>query len=543
MRAVFALAAAIGLAPVDAGLAAPPAKPAHSPYAVEERSISEIQADLSAGRVTSEQLVRLYLARIARLDRSGPTLRSVIAVNPRALEDARRLDAERRAGRLRGPLHGVPVLIKDNIETLDPLPTTAGSLALKANLAGRDAPIVARLRAGGGVVLGKTNLSEWANIRSSRSISGWSAVGGQVKNPYALDRNPCGSSSGSGAAVAASLAAGAVGTETDGSIVCPATSNGVVGLKPTVGLLSRSRIVPISHSQDTPGPMTRTVLDAALMLDAMAGSDPADPATLDADRRRGGYVSALTMDALKGRRLGVLRFCEGTNPDADAVFESALSTLRAAGAELVDIKEIKGSAEVGAAEETVLMTELKADLNAYLATTPRAVKTRTLADLIAFDYAHSGQEMALFGQEDFEEAQKTTGLDDPKYRQALATSRRLSGPEGIDRLLADNSIDAIVGPTGAPAFFTDPLRAGGGYRACGTSRLPAVSGHPHLSVPMGYIHGLPVGLSFIAGAWSEPKLLGFGYAFEQRARARRAPTYAPSLLAMPDVARAMKPQG
>jgi amidase len=538
------------LAMAGSAVAAPPAKgprpatrsTAGARYEVAEKSISELQADMQAHRATSESLVLAYQARIQTVDRGPGGVHSVIVLNPHAVQDARALDAERRAGHVRGPLHGVPVLIKDNIETADDMPTTAGSLALKANLTHRDAPIVARLRAAGAVILGKTNLSEWANIRSNRSISGWSAVGGQTRNPYALDRNPCGSSAGSGAAAAASLAAATVGTETDGSIVCPSATNGDVGLKPTVGLLSRTHIVPISHTQDTPGPIVRNVTDAAIMLNAMAGSDAADPATVLADARRTDYLKALDPGALKGKRVGVFRFCEGFQPETDALFEKALAELKAGGAELVDIKEVKTLGEVGQAEGLVLTHELKADMAAYLATTPQAVKSRTLADLIAFDKANASAEMPLFGQEFFEDAEKTTGLDAPEYKKALETAHRLAGPEGIDRLLADNHLDALVAPTGGPAFFTDPLRAGG-YRGCGTARLPAVAGYPHLTVPMGYIDGLPVGLSFIGEAWSEAKLLGLGYAYEQRTHLRHAPTYVPSVLDMPEIAKALKPQG
>jgi amidase len=541
LRFAPAFAAVLLLA---AGLSAPPpaeAKPAAARgYEVAEKSVAELQADMTAGRVTSEQITRAYIARIARLDRAGPTLNSVIAVDPGAIAEARALDAERRAGRVRGPLHGVPVLIKDNIESKGPLPTTAGSLALKDNVTGRDAPIVARLRAAGAVILGKTNLSEWANIRSTRSISGWSAVGGQVRNPYALDRNPCGSSAGSGAAAAASLAALAIGTETDGSIVCPSAANGLVGVKPTVGLLSRARIVPISHSQDTPGPMARSVADAAVALAAMAGSDPADPATAQADARRADYVKALDPNALRGRRIGVLRFNAGFHPETDALFEQALAELRAAGAELVEINELPGFGDIGQAEGVVLSTELKADMAAYLATTPAVVKSRTLADLIAFNRANAALEMPLFGQEYFEDADKTKGLDDPDYLKALEKGRRLAGPEGIDRLLRENRVEALVAPSNGPAAPLDPVR-GGGYRGGGTSRLAAVSGYPHVTVPMGYVQGLPVGLSFIGEAWSEARLLGLAYAYEQRVKLRRPPTYAASVLSLPEVERALRP--
>jgi amidase len=494
-------------------------------YDVVERSIGELSADMAAGRVTSEALAAAYLARIEAIDRAGPTLRSVIAVSPRALEDARALDAERAAGRLRGPLHGVPVLVKDNIETADGSATTAGSLALRDNITWRDAPVVARLKAAGAVVIGKTNLSEWANIRSSASVSGWSAVGGLAKNPYALDRGAGGSSSGTGAAIAASLAAVGVGTETDGSVTCPASFAGLVGLKPTVGLVSRTHIVPISHSQDTPGPMCRSVADAAILLTAMAGSDPADAATAEADARRCDYAAALAGASLKGARLGVLGFASKSRPTVDAVFAAAVARLRDAGAEVVEL-DYEPPESLGRDEFTVLLTELKADLNAYLATTPNAVTTRTLADLIAFN-AGSERELALFGQETFEKAEATAGLDDPVYLAARADSLRLAGAEGIDRLLAEHGLDALISVSYGPAGRID---LGAGDHGWGrASKLPAVAGYPHLTVPMGQVLGMPVGISFIGPAWSEAKLLGLGHAFEQAAPARRAPTYAASL--------------
>lgn len=501
--------------------------------AVEERSIAELQAEMTAGRATSESLVLAYLARIEAIDR-GRGVNSVLAVNPDALAQARALDAERAAGRVRGPLHGVPVLLKDNIETLDPMPTTAGSLALADNVTGRDAPLVARLREAGAVVLGKTNLSEWANIRSGRSISGWSAVGGQTRNPYALDRSPCGSSSGSGAAAASSLAAGTVGTETDGSITCPSSVNGVVGLKPTVGLISRARVVPISSSQDTAGPMTRTVADAAVLLSAMAGSDPLDPATAEADARRTDYVKALDANALQGRRIGVMRFHAGFHDGTDAVFERALAELRAAGAELVEIRTAPSDlGAIGRDEFAVLLAELKTDLNAYLATTPETVETRTLADVIAFNAA-TPEETALFGQELFIAAQAGSGAEGEAYARARETSRRLAGAEGIDKMLREHRVDALVAPTVGPAWPIDPA-LGDRYVGGGSSRMAAVAGYPHLTVPMGEVRGLPVGLSFVGPAWSEARLLAFGYAFEQRSKARRAPTYPATLLDRPEV--------
>ena len=492
-----------------------------SAYDATDKSIGEVEADLVAGRVTSVELVRDYEARIARLD---PLLHAVIAINPDALALAKRADVARGASAAQGPLAGIPILIKDNIETADPMATTAGSLVLKDNITRRDAPLVAKLRAAGAIILGKTNLSEWANIRSSESISGWSAIGGQARNPYDPRRSPCGSSAGSGVAVAASFAAGAIGTETDGSISCPSSVNGLVGLKPTVGLVSRTHVVPISHTQDTPGPMTRTVFDAAVMLSVIAGPDPADPATASAVGVKTDYASALDPLALKGARIGVLRFAAGFHPETDTAFEAALETLKRSGATLVDIGEFPRRAEIGPLETLILRTELKADLATYLATTDTArVPVRTLADVMAFNHAHAADEMALFGQETFEAADKTNGLADPVYLQAKALAHRLAGPAGIDRLLADNHVTALVAPTLGPPGFIDPVlkdRFVGG----GAGSLAAVAGYPHLTVPMGQVGGLPVGLSFIGAAWSERTLIGYGYAYEQASRARKPPS-------------------
>ena len=456
---------------------------------------------------------RATAAAIARIRAVDPAIHAVIALDPTAIDQARALDHQPPA--VHGPLFGLPVLVKDNIETAGPLPTTAGSLALAGNVTGRDAPVVARLRAAGAVILGKTNLSEWANMRSAASISGWSGIGGQTRNPYALDRNPCGSSSGSAAAVAAGEVTAAVGTETDGSVTCPASLNGIVGLKPTVGLVSRSRIVPISHSQDTAGPMARDVHTAAVLLAAMAGSDPADPATGEADRHRADYLAALRPDALKGVRLGVLRFTGPWSASVKALFEQTLALLRARGATLVDINDAGERDKIGPAEQTVLLFELKADLDRYLATTaPSRVPARTLSDLIAFNRARAGRELALFGQDQFEAAEKTGGLDDPTYRAARALSLRLAGAEGIDRMLAGQHLDALISPTMPPAWKIDAVN-GDQMGGSGPADLAAVAGYPHLSVPMGQVRGLPVGLSIIGPAWSEARLLGFGYAFEQ----------------------------
>ncbi len=489
------------------------------------RSLSQLGRDLAGGKITSEQLVIAYLARIAAIDTSGPSLHAVIALNPHALEDARALDAERKAKGPRGPLHGLPILVKDNIETADPMPTTAGSLALRDNVAGRDAPVIARLRAAGVVILGKTNLSEWANMRGSRSVSGWSAVGGLTKNPYSPDRSACGSSSGSGAAIAAELAAAAIGTETDGSVVCPSSVNGLVGFKPTVGLVSRTHVVPISHSQDTPGPMGHSVTDVALLLSAMAGSDPADAATKQADRHKVDYTEALDRQALRGNRIGVMRFEAGFHPETDAVFAHALDMLRKAGATLVEIDKWPGTDAIGDAETAVLLTELKVDMAGYLASTPPAVATRTLADLIAFNQEHADRELSLFGQELFEKGEATKGLDDDGYKAARALSLRLAGADGIDKMLADNKLDGLVAPTAGPAWVVDTVN--GDHAAGSASTLPAVAGYPHLTVPMGLVYGLPVGLSFIGPAWSEARLLGFGYAFEQALGFKPRPGFVP----------------
>lgn len=478
-----------------------------------------------------EEMARFFLSQIrtydaeGRFGEPGPAINSLIAINPAALEDARASDARRLAGQTL-PLDGVPLVIKDNVEARG-MPTTAGSLALAANQPDRDAPITARLRAAGAVLIGKSNLSEWANIRSSHSISGWSAVGGLTRNPYARDRNTCGSSSGSGAAVAAGFAILAIGTETDGSITCPAAMNGLVGFKPTVGLVSRTGIVPISHSQDTAGPMTRTVRDAAIVLNVIAGTDPADPATAEADARKTDYAAALNGASLSGVRIGVARFLTGYSDGTDAVFEANLERLRQAGAVLVEIKDGPDMNAVGSAEFTVLLTELKADLNAYLATTdPAQVKTRTLADVIAFNRANP-RELALFDQDLFEAAEATGGLSDPAYVAARETSLRLAGAEGIDRLLKDNDVAVLIAPTTGPAWTTDIVN--GDHYLGSASTLPAVAGYPHLTVPMGQVGGLPVGLSFIGGRWQDARVLALGYAYEQLGPQRVGPGFAASL--------------
>jgi amidase len=483
---------------------------------------------------TAETAIKAAMERVRTID---ARIHAVIALDPTAPDQARRIDEK---GGARGLLYGYAILLKDNIEADGPLPTTAGSMALMDNVTHRDAPLVKRLRDADAVMLGKTNLSEWANIRSNASISGWSAVGGQTRNPFALDRDPCGSSSGSAAAVAAGEVEAAIGTETDGSITCPAAINGVVGLKPTVGLVSRSRIVPISASQDTAGPIAADVATAARVLRAIAGSDPDDVATKDADAHVSDYAAALKLDALKGARIGVLRFAMGWSAGTDKVFEQALAVLKAQGAILVDIKEMKDGDKIGPAEGIVLNTEFKAGLNAYLATTPPAVKSRTLADVIAFNQAHAERELALFGQETFLKAEATKGLDDPDYKKARATSLRLAGQDGIDAMLAKDHLDAMVCPTMPPAWKIDAANGdqiGGG----GAGNLAAVAGYPHLTVPMGAVMGLPVGLSIMGPAWSEARLLGFGFAYEQAAKAKMTPRFLPTIEGDEKVAPLLEP--
>ena len=493
-------------------------------------SVSDIAAGKRDGVPPGESPASMALILIA----SSDAINAVIAVNdqPANPTEGGTVPADNSP-----TLAGVPILIKDNIETAD-MPTTAGSLALLNNAPGRDAPLVARLRAAGAVIVGKTNLSEWANIRSTNSSSGWSAVGGLTRNPHALDRNACGSSSGSGAAVAAGLTPAAIGTETDGSITCPAAINGIVGFKPTVGLVSRTHVVPISHSQDTAGPMTRTVEDAAIVLGVIAGSDPADPATAEADARKVDYRAALDVGSLRGARIGVMRFATGYSNGLDRVFEANLTRLREAGAVLVDVTQGPDPA-MDAAELVVLLTELKVDLNAYLASTdPRQVQTRTLADVIAFNIAEP-RELALFGQELFLLAEETKGLDDPAYIAARATSLRAAGVEGIDRMMRDNDVIALIAPTTGPAWTTDVVN--GDHYAGAASSMPAIAGYPHLTVPMGFVRGLPVGMSFIAGKWEDAKVLSLGYAFEQLTRAIRPPTFVRSIEEMEETAPLVAP--
>lgn len=491
-------------------LAAPLA--AAAPVDWTRRDATQLRAAFDAGQVDSATVTQALLDRIAAVDDAGPMLNAVVELNPDALSIAKSLDAERASTGPRGPLHGIPVLLKDNIDTADRMATTAGSLALVGiPPPTRDAEVVRRLRAAGAVILGKTNLSEWANIRSTRSTSGWSARGGQTKNAHGDGRNPCGSSSGSGTAVAAWLAPLAVGTETDGSIVCPSSVNGVVGVKPTVGLVSRRGIIPISVSQDTAGPMTRTVADAALLLQALAGADDEDASTATQPAAPD-YLAALTPDALKGVRVGVVRGFGGFHDGVDAVFEASLATLRQAGAELVDPVVLPHAGTYGADELRVLLYEFKDGVNRYLATRPQAPKD--LAALIAFNTANAGTEMQHFAQELFLRAQALGSLDDAAYVEARSRSLRLAGEEGIAAALATHDLDVLVGPTMGPAWPTDPV-LGDHFVGGGASTAPAVAGYPHVTVPMGAVAGLPVGLSLIGAPWSEARLLGYAFAFER----------------------------
>jgi len=477
---------------------------------VEERSLADLAADIAARRITSQQLVAAYTARIERIDRKGPKLASVIELNPDALSIARALDGEFQAKGPRGPLHGMPILIKDNIATRDRMQTTAGSLALVGSRPPADADVVQRLRDAGAVILGKTNLSEWANIRSPTSTSGWSARGGLTRNPYALDRNASGSSSGSAAAAAASLCAAALGTETDGSILSPASVCGLVGLKPTVGLISGAGIVPIAHSQDTAGPMARSVRDCALLLGAMT-QQPVD------------YAGGLNIKALQGARIGVVRQFFGFHAPSDRIFDSALKAVEAAGATLVDPVTLSGIDTIGDAEMTVLLYELKADLNAYLAWLGPDAPVKALADVIAFNELNAAREMPWFGQELFIKAQAKGALTDTEYKDARALCLRVAATEGIAAQMSTHRLDALVAPTGGPAWLTD-LMLGDHY--VGGSTLPAaVAGTPSITVPAGALHGLPLGLSFFAEAHSEARLLSLAYAFEQATKARRPPRY------------------
>lgn len=511
----------VGTAPAsEAAAAGPVVVPS---FEFDEASVADLQKRLASGELTARRLTEACLARVAALDRQGPQLRSVIETNPEALAIADALDAERKAKGARGPLHGIPVLLKDNVATADRMATTAGSLALEGGAPPRDSHVATRLREAGAILVGKANMSEWANFRSSRSVSGWSARGGQCRNPYALDRNPCGSSSGSGVAVSASLVPLAVGTETDGSIVCPSTNCGIVGIKPTVGLVSRAGIIPISHTQDTAGPMARTVADAAALLTALAGVDPRDPATAAGQGRAADFTTALDSNGLRGARIGVARNLAGFHPDTDRLFDEALAEMKRRGAEIVDPAEVPKVKELGDPELEVLLYEFKAGLEAYFASLGPRAPVKTLADAIAFNERNREREMPFFGQELFLKAQEKGPLSTPAYREALETCARLSRTEGLDAVLAQHRLDAIVAPTGAPAWVIDPVS--GDHFVGGNSTPAAVSGYPSLSVPMGFVFGLPVGISFIGRAWSEPVLVRLAFAFEQATKHRRPPRF------------------
>jgi amidase len=492
-------------------------------FEFDEATVAGLQQRMAVGELTARRLTEACLGRIGALDRQGPELRSVIETNPEALAIADALDAERKAKGPRGALHGIPVLVKDNVDTADRMTTTAGSLALEGSTPPRDAHVAARLREAGAVILGKANLSEWANFRSTRSVSGWSARGGQCRNPYALDRNPCGSSSGSGVAVSANLAPLAVGTETDGSIVCPSTNCGIVGIKPTVGLVSRAGIIPISHTQDTAGPMARTVADAAALLTALCGPDPRDSATAAGKSRAADYTQALDAAGLRGARLGVARNLAGFHPDTDRLFDEAVAEMKRRGAEIVDPADVPNVKELGDPELEVMLYEFKAGLESYFASLGPKAPVRTLAEAIAFNERNREREMPFFGQEIFLKAAKKGPLSTPAYKEALAKCARLSRQEGLDAVLDPHRLDALVAPTGAPAWVIDPVS--GDHYVGGNSTPAAVSGYPSVTVPMGFVFGLPVGLSFIGRAWSESLLVRLAFAFEQATRHRRPPRF------------------
>lgn len=510
-----------------AALAFPFTSSAESGADVEELTIAELRDGMHSGRFTARSLAETYLARIDAIDKRGPTINSIIELNPDALAIADSLDAERKAGRVRGPMHGIPIVIKDNIDTADRMHTTAGSLALAESIAAQDAFVVKRLREAGAVILGKTNLSEWANFRSTHSTSGWSGRGGLTRNPYALDRNACGSSSGTGAAISASLAAAGVGTETDGSVVCPSSACGLVGLKPTLGLVSRSGIIPIAHSQDTAGPMARTVTDAAILLGAMTGIDSLDEITARG-KAHADYTQFLDANGLRGARIGVARKYFGFNDHVDRLMNDSIDVIKRLGATIVDPADMETTGKYDDTEFEVLLYEFKADLNGYLARLGTYIRTRTLADLIRFNEEHRDSELKYFGQEIFEQAEKKGPLTSPEYKKALAKNHRLSRKEGIDAVLAKHKLDALIAPTGGPVWPTDLIN--GDHYTGGYSSASAVSGYPHITVPAGSVFGLPVGISFFAGAWSEPALFRYAFAFEQATKARQKPQFLATIL-------------
>ena len=519
---VAAIANPVSALPAETTTPPPPA------FELDELTLAELQQGMQSGKYSSRALVEKYSDRIAEIDKKGPALYSVIEMNPDAEKIATALDRERKEKGPRGPLHGIPMLIKDNIDTQDRMMTTAGSLALVGARPMRDAFVAQKLREAGAIILGKTNLSEWANFRSSKSTSGWSGRGGQTRNPYALDRNPCGSSSGSGAAVAANLCAAAIGTETDGSVVCPSSANSLVGIKPTVGLISRSGIIPISHSQDTAGPMARTVRDAALILGALTGIDPRDEAT-NASRGKSltDYTQFLDPNGLRGIRLGVARKYFGFNEHVDKLLNDLLAEMKRLGAVLVDPADIPTQGKFDDSEFEVLLYEFKADLNAYLAGLGPQAPVRTLKDVIEFNEKNRDREMPYFGQDTMTKAEAKGPLTSKAYLQALAKNHLLTRTQGIDFVMTKNRLDALVAPTGGPAWPTDWIN--GDHFTGGYSSASAVAGYPHVTVPAGYVFGLPVGISFFGGAFSEPKLIKIAYAFEQATKTRRAPKFLPQI--------------
>jgi amidase len=502
--------------------------PGLKPFELEEITITELQEGMKSGRFTARSLVEKYTKRIEDIDKRGPSVNAIIEMNPDALPIAQELDRERKAKGPRGPLHGIPVLIKDNINTADRMMTTAGSLALVGSKPAKDAFVAQKLRAAGAVILGKTNLSEWANIRSSHSTSGWSGRGGLTKNPYALNRNPCGSSSGTGAGISANMAAAGIGTETDGSIVCPSSSNGLAGIKPTVGLVSRSGIIPISHSQDGAGPMCRSVRDAAIVLGALTGVDPEDGATAaSAGKSQTNYEQYCDANGLQGARIGVVRKYFGFNDAVDTLMEQAIGVMKKQGATVIDPVEITTLGKFDDTELTVFLYELKADLNAYLARLGASAPVKTLEDIIAFNEHNRPKEMPYFGQDLFIKSQAKGPLTDKQYTDALAKNHQLARIEGIDAVMDKHKLDTLIGPTGGPAWITDLIA--GDHFGGGSSNAAAVAGYPNINVIAGNVFGLPVGISFFGRAWSEPTLIRLAYSFEQATKARQAPKFLASI--------------